>query len=179
MLQRWKNKWYSVGNQCSGLERTTSQNNISLSEAQGAFYILGIGLLLALIVLIGERIYYSRKCAKEELEISQASEERVQQESKIEAIQLGLVFDKGTEEANKYSTPRKNSDVNWVDSGANNNGIPLSELEPVSSGFKYDTGGNVVNRKNKGRSKHKKQHISLTYNNAIHKEESTDFTMNI
>ena len=42
LMQRWKNKWYSIGNQCTGLERKQEQTNISLAEAQGAFFILGM-----------------------------------------------------------------------------------------------------------------------------------------
>ena len=31
------------GSECDGLERNTDHNNISLAEAQGAFYLLGLG----------------------------------------------------------------------------------------------------------------------------------------
>ena len=55
-MQRWTRKWYSGGARCTGLERTTSQKNIGLAEAQGAFYILAIGLVLALLVLVTEKV---------------------------------------------------------------------------------------------------------------------------
>ena len=57
-MQRWKRKWYSGGSRCTGLERTTAQKNISLAEAQGAFYILTIGFVLAFLVLITEKILH-------------------------------------------------------------------------------------------------------------------------
>ncbi len=46
------------------MERTTSQTNISLAEAQGAFYILGIGLVLASLILFIEYVYKWRKRSK-------------------------------------------------------------------------------------------------------------------
>lgn len=61
LIERWQSKWYPVGNKCTGLERTTSQTNISLAEAQGAFYILGIGLMLAAITLVIEKTYQWKK----------------------------------------------------------------------------------------------------------------------
>ena len=60
-MDRWKSKWYPVGSKCTGLERTTSQTNISLAQAQGAFYILGIGLLIASLCLLTERLFKLRK----------------------------------------------------------------------------------------------------------------------
>ena len=48
---------------CTGLERTTAQTNISLAEAQGAFYILGLGLLVASLFLFGEKVFGSRRVA--------------------------------------------------------------------------------------------------------------------
>ncbi len=63
-MERWQNKWYPIGNKCTGLERTTSQTNISLAEAQGAFYILGIGLVLASLILFVEYVYKWRKRTK-------------------------------------------------------------------------------------------------------------------
>ena len=39
-----------------------SQTNISLAQAQGAFYILGIGLVIASLCLVTERIFTLRKC---------------------------------------------------------------------------------------------------------------------
>ena len=35
---------FVLGNECTGLERKAEQTNISLAEAQGAFYILGLGM---------------------------------------------------------------------------------------------------------------------------------------
>lgn len=55
-MERWLRKWYSGGTQCTGLERTTEQKNISLAEAQGAFYILAIGFVLAVLLLVGEKV---------------------------------------------------------------------------------------------------------------------------
>ena len=60
-MDRWKSKWYPVGSKCTGLERTMSQTNISLAQAQGAFYILGIGLLIASLCLLTERLFKLRK----------------------------------------------------------------------------------------------------------------------
>ena len=46
------------------MERTTSQTNISLAEAQGAFYILGIGLTVATLILAAEKIWTKSKNRK-------------------------------------------------------------------------------------------------------------------
>ncbi len=60
-MERWIAKWYQGGSRCTGLERTTEQKNISLAEAQGAFYILGIGLLIATICLLIENGFSKKK----------------------------------------------------------------------------------------------------------------------
>ena len=59
-MERWESKWYPVGSKCTGLERTTSQTNISLAQAQGAFYILGIGLIMASLCLVTEKLFKLR-----------------------------------------------------------------------------------------------------------------------
>ena len=56
-------EWHSGG--CTGLERKVHQTNISLAEAQGAFYILGIGLTVACSMLICEFIYDRRRGSKQ------------------------------------------------------------------------------------------------------------------
>lgn len=60
-MERWQSKWYPIGSKCTGLERTTSQTNISLAQAQGAFYILGIGLVMATLCLVIERLYQIKR----------------------------------------------------------------------------------------------------------------------
>ena len=50
----------SNGYRCTGLERVTSQTNISLREAQGAFYILGIGIIASILILFVEGMSKSR-----------------------------------------------------------------------------------------------------------------------
>ncbi len=65
LMERWQSKWYPIGSKCTGLERTTSQTNISLAQAQGAFYILGIGLVIASVCLVTERLNTLRKRTKQ------------------------------------------------------------------------------------------------------------------
>lgn len=59
LMIRWKNKWFSDANRCTGLETAGTQSKITLAEAQGAFYLFGIGLLVALIAIVLERAVYS------------------------------------------------------------------------------------------------------------------------
>ncbi|KAK2144069.1 hypothetical protein LSH36_788g00022 [Paralvinella palmiformis] len=60
LFQRIRRRWMASSYRCTGLERVTSQTNISLREAQGAFYILGIGIVAAILILIVESVSKSR-----------------------------------------------------------------------------------------------------------------------
>lgn len=57
LLEKWHRKWYAAVHRCTGLERTKEQSNISLAEAQGAFYILAIGLFVATLILASEKLW--------------------------------------------------------------------------------------------------------------------------
>ena len=56
LIQHWQNKWFPKGADCTGSESVGKQEQITLSHAQGAFYLLGIGILIALILLLVEHI---------------------------------------------------------------------------------------------------------------------------
>ena len=60
LLLRIKRKWLTGSTRCTGLERVAAQTNISLREAQGAFYILAIGLVASVLVLVVENLSKSR-----------------------------------------------------------------------------------------------------------------------
>ncbi|ELU17082.1 hypothetical protein CAPTEDRAFT_194620 [Capitella teleta] len=57
LMERWKRKWSTSVTPCNGLERTAEQTNISLAEAQGAFYVLGIGLMCSFFSLMLEYLF--------------------------------------------------------------------------------------------------------------------------
>ncbi|XP_065563333.1 glutamate receptor 1-like isoform X2 [Artemia franciscana] len=64
-LQRLENKWWYERSECSNSDKQeTAQNELSLSNVAGIFYILIGGLVLAMVVALIEFIYKSRVEAK-------------------------------------------------------------------------------------------------------------------
>lgn len=65
-MTRLKNKWWFDRNECSNSDAQNAQNELSLSNVAGIFFILIVGLVVALIVALFEFCFSRRKASKEE-----------------------------------------------------------------------------------------------------------------
>ncbi|XP_012936163.1 glutamate receptor ionotropic, delta-2 [Aplysia californica] len=62
LYQVWKKKWWPRGGKCSISSQYGTKKVVSLREAQSAFFILGAGLGLAMLLLLAESLWASHRC---------------------------------------------------------------------------------------------------------------------
>lgn len=65
-MTRLKNKWWFDRNECTSSDKQDAQNELSLSNVAGIFFILIVGLVVALIVALFEFCFSRRKASKDE-----------------------------------------------------------------------------------------------------------------
>ena len=61
LIERWTKKHYPREDQCTGLQTTASTVPIAVTDAQGAFYLLALGVALAALTAVTE--VYIHACA--------------------------------------------------------------------------------------------------------------------
>ena len=60
LLKNWVNKWAPNNLHCKGLGPVTQSKQATVQDFQGAFYLLIIGIVIAVIILVVEYIYSRR-----------------------------------------------------------------------------------------------------------------------
>lgn len=102
-MTRLKNKWWFDRNECTNSDKQDAHNELSLSNVAGIFFILIVGLVVALIVALVEFCMSRRKAAAEAAVPKAPTMSTATLKSKAElTIQGGRDYDNGRSGVSVY-----------------------------------------------------------------------------